>query len=640
METQKLSKKEREAKDSIDIAFDFKNRNEWLETGNRLLDAYKGQIFESSPKEDTFVFNSTFSNVNLLLPNLVLNEPYIKVRPINPTFLRTNVMGEYESIDNIKASVTFESAINHEFKTTGALREIQKAIQDSFFWGFGLLKNGYSFETVATEEEDIIREDTTFSIRVNPRDFGFHPMATSVNDASVLIHRIVTTKEALKKNPEYKGIEDLKSSVPERFKDKFKNLKSFDSNFITIWEVHDQENDMIYTFGGEQKKLIWKRENPYSFSGSHFSMVKFASDPDEFIGIPLLFTVEDESHAMNEVLTKLINHLHMFAGQVIYQEGAIDDDDIRRFQEGGQGAILSAKDITLVQKHPPVPMGSDYINALSVLQGLMDRTLGIPDFQRAASNQRKSASEAAFIQGDVNVRREYLLSLVKDFLLDSIRKKADLMKQFFDNKRYILAEGSVSQDFIEYTKDDIQGEYQFDFDLVTLRGSNSTEVQQLINGLNIMAAHPALVPILQTLDPLKLGKEIFKKMGLNIESFQIKDLETQVFISPDKENMIVMSPESPAIKKFKGIIPDPKKGENHDEHLESHALAREQLLLSGRPTDELDRHIRLTFRLKDEKDALQNPSIPVNPEAGPGPQPTEGPVNLPGQPLAGRAEPQ
>ena len=638
---QKLSPQEKKIKELIQVCFDFKDRNKWLETGERLLDAYKGKYFRKEPTADEFVYNSTFANVNLLLPNLALSNPYIRVNPINPTFVRETIMGETETIDNIKASKTMEAGINHEFKVTNCLKEFQKAIQDSFFWGFGVIKNGYSFETISNEDEETIRKDTTFGTRVNPRDIGFHPLATSTSDAPVIVQRIVTTKSNLKKNDSYEHIDKLKPSVPKHLQDKMMRIDTKDSEFVTLWEVHDQEHDLIYTFGGEDRLLMWKRENPYSFKGSHFSMLKFSSDPDEFIGIPLLFMVEDQSQAMNEILTKLINHLHMFAGQVIYQKGAIDDDDIKRFERGGQGSLLRVNDKNQIEKHPPLPMGGDYINSLSVFQGLMDRTLGIPDFQRAASNQRKSASEAAFIQGDVNVRREYLLSVVKELFLDSINKKAYLMQEFFDKKRSILSEGIFDQDFIEYTKEDIQGEYQFDFDLTTLKGANSTEVQQLINALNIMAAHPALVPILQTLDPLKLGKEIFKKMNMNIEAFQIKDIQRQTFISPDKENLIATNPRSPMVGKFKGIIPDPKKGENHDEHLEAHAYARATLELSNADTSEIDRHIKLHFQMKDEKDAMaQNMSMPMEQPGSPGPQMTEGPVNMPGQALAGRVEPQ
>ena len=45
--------------------------------------------------------------------------------------------------------------------------------------------------------------------------------------------------------------------------------------------------------------------------------------------------------------------------------------------------------------------------------------------------------------------------------------------------------------------------------------------------------------------------------------------------------------------------------------------------------------------MKDEKDAMaQNMSMPMEQPGSPGPQMTQGPVNMPGQALAGRVEPQ
>ena len=157
-----------------------------------------------------------------------------------------------------------------------------------------------------------------------------------------------------------------------------------------------------------------------------------------------------------------------------------------------------------------------------------------------------------------------------------------------------------------------------------------------------MASHPSLVPVLQTLDPLKLGKEIFKKMGLNIEALQVKEIEAQVFVSPEKENMIVLNPGAGAVSKFNGIIPDPKPGENHDEHLELHLEARNQLDLQGQNTQEIDRHLRLHLFLKDRKEAVQAPSVPpqgANGAGGPQ-QPSQGPPQLPGQLGVNRVEPK
>jgi len=604
---QRLSKQEKKIQELIDVSFKYQEKESWLENGKRLLESFKGRYYGQSGDSDRYTYNSIFSAVNLMLPNLILYNPKIKAKPVNPRYMRQNVMGDIEQVNNIRASATMEAAVNHEYRHIRAVEEDRFALQDALFWGFGIKKIGYSYKTEMKEEEEFIKEDTAFIKRVAPRDFGFHPMATTIDDSPVLIHRLVTTKEQLEANENFTNAHRVKPSVPKHLKDKIKEVT--DSNFVTLWEVHDQEHDLIYTFGGEDKILLWKRENPYHFSGSHFSMIRFSHDPDEFIGIPLLAQVEDESDAMNLVITMMMHHIEMFPGQLIYQEGALDELDIEKIQRSGQGAIIGVKDITQIIKQPPITMGNDYFNVFGLLQSNLDRTTAIPDFRRAAQATRKTASEASFIQADVNAQREWYAGKVKAFMLDGIEKMSYLMAQFYDNKRFIMSEGQVDQQFIEYTKEDIQGEYQFDFDIDTMRAMQETQAQQLINGLNIIASHPGLQPILQSLDPLKIGTELFKKLGMNIEAFQRKDIERETFIDPNKENLIALEPQNPKVQKYKGIIPDPKQGENQDEHLLVHTEGFE---IHNNP--ELYRHIMLHQQLKESQDVVQ-------PQQGAGPQP-------------------
>ena len=108
----------------------------------------------------------------------------------------------------------------------------------------------------------------------------------------------------------------MSTGIPKHLQERLQEYEGAAKNYITVYELHDQENDMIYTFGGEEKLLLWKREREYDHNGSDFQLIRYAGEPDEFLGIPYLLMVEDEQEAMNEVLSLMINHLHMFPGRV------------------------------------------------------------------------------------------------------------------------------------------------------------------------------------------------------------------------------------------------------------------------------------------------------------------------------------
>ena len=293
-----LSTVEKKNKDYIATGFKL-HKGEWLETANRLLDAFGGKYFSFRSTKSRFTVNTMFNLVNLFLPNFVFKTPYVRVRPQQGKYFKKLADGEYQQIDTGKASIIREASINHLYnRTLDGITENRKAIQDALFFGFGVTKVGYSFETVTTKDTDYIVKDTPFLKRVNPKDFAWHPLATGMDDSPFFVHRIVTTKEALKKQGKYSkaAIDKIPDEIPKYLKEKMdrKSSKMDLKGFITIYEVHDMDGEMIYTFGGEKKELLGKIENPYDFLGSHFSMIKFSSDNDEFVGIPMLAMIEDD----------------------------------------------------------------------------------------------------------------------------------------------------------------------------------------------------------------------------------------------------------------------------------------------------------------------------------------------------------
>lgn len=641
---QSLSKEEKRVKDIIPVLFSYQTEDEWDDTFKRLKERYKGKHFAGKADRSRFTYNATFSNVNNMVPNLVLTNPRIRAIPINPAFMMKDIWGDAKQVDNLKAGATMEAAVNYEYRHIKALIEHRKAIQDTLFAGFGVTKTGYSFQTISQDKEEYVKEDNVFLQRVPPMDFGFHPIGTTPDDCPILCHRIVQLKKNLEKVKRYSQLDIVTASLPKHLKEKLQNRKinEADLNFVTVHEVHDQENDKIYTFAGENDILICQEKREYKHKSSDFQVIRFASDNDDMLGIPYLAMVEDEQEAMNELMTLMIQHIHMFPGQLLFETGILDKDDQERIRKAGQGALVEVKDLSKVIKQPALPLGSDYFNLMSIMQGNSDRTLGIPDFIRAASQTRKSASESAFIQGDVDIKRRYLGGLVKEFILDGIDNLVALMQQFYDKERFVLIEGTIDPKVISYSKDDIQGEYQFDFDIEELRAANQSEVQQMINALNIVASHPILVPILQTMDPIKIGTTLFKKMGMHIEQFQLKDIEEAAFIAPDKENLIALDPDHPAVKRFNGIIPDPKQNENSIEHLKTHEPALQQAETTGNAhaAVELRRHMKLHMALQQKSDAMKNPSQPLGEnQQQAGPQPNgQGPVNMPGQMGANRLD--
>lgn len=604
------SKEEKEAKAFLELAYNDKGKK-WMKTSERLLEGFHGRYFSRSSDRDRFVINTIFSLVNLILPNFVFQKPYIKARPKNAKYLKKINDDQIESFDNTQNARQMTAVINDHYDKHKIIYEDRKAIQDALFYPFGVCKNGYDYD----EKRE---SDRPFRKRINPRDFGYHPLASCTEESPYLSHRIVVPKMKLKGTDLEKAM-SLEGEIPDYLKDKHdqnNTEKDWFKDFITIFEVHDQERDKIVYYAGKECKIIHKKDNKLEFNGSHFDIIKFAGEPDDFEGIPMLAMVEDLIVALNEIFTLSVEHARKFPGQIVVERNVCDTDELNKIINSEQGSILEVGDIEKFIKTPPLSMGMDYYQLMNLISNYIDKILGIPDFQRLAGPGRKSATEAAFIQGDATVRRNYFLSIVKDFVLEGVRKQAALKQQFMDEKEVIQASGELEFEVFEVDKEDIKGEHMFDFDVDNMTAINEAQFNTINNLLQVVAGNPILEPIAALLDPKKAGKFLFDKAGMNFASMTREGVEEAVYTDPKREEELAMDPDE--------AMPAPVRGEAYDYHLESHMKKLGELANQygeqaiERPEwAELEEHVIRTQQLKQRSEGQPQAQPQKMQEKGP-----------------------
>jgi len=611
---QALSKEEKEAQDFIKLGF-LPHEGEWAGIAKKLLDGYKGKYWHSIRQRHRYKVNSLASLANLLLPNFVFDSPYVQVKPTSGKYYKQLIDGAYLQIDNTRASNIKEAAINHKYKQIDGVGEQRKAVFDALFYGFGITKSGYSYETITEDDKDYVLKDSSFLKRIKPLDFGWHPLASSLDDSVFLIHRTLTNKDRLKGNKRFKDLDKVKGELPQYIKDRFSNAEQLSSlsEWITLYEVHNQDTGKILTFAGETKILVDKQDNPYTrFKGPHFSIIRFMQDNDEFEGIPLLNLIYDECVALNEVMTLIVEHYRKFPGQMFTNKGNIEPDNMVQIQNGEQGSVHEVNDISQLLFKSPLSMGSEYFGLVHLFQNIMDRTLGIPDFQRLTSTVRKSATEATFVQGDTTVRRQYAVKLVKDFMLDGIRKLSALQEQYQNKKEEVQASGDLrglsftynNADLVYYKEPKPDAEdagFQYDFDIDSLRIYNETQVNNLNNALTIISRIPALQPGLQAINAIKAIKLIFRGLGINYDALVSDGVESVVFVSPEIENDMARNPT-----KYKNQpMPTPKRGEDHTWHLSVHV----QDLKTNGPNEQILEHVAETYMVEQQERGTPVPAV-------------------------------
>ncbi len=615
-----MKNKEDRIYDNIKTAFDYQDVDKWKDNYKKVVLYLKGDY----PDKNQYHVWTHYNLLNLIIPNLYYRDPYIRLKPRREFVYIPKEDGEYEQVNNVQSADLLESILNKILPKINFKIETRKVIQDTLLGGFGVLKSGYSFETISEENNEYIKEDEVFCMRVPILDFGYDPLSTSLEDSRFCIHRITKPLELVKKR--YK-VSDLQGEIADTTKKEKKELSKEGADFVTLYEVEDNEENKVYLCTKDKKRILEKKDKPYDFNGSQYSMMKFSGDNEEFRGIPMLQTINDQALSINKIQTLMIHHLEIFPGQILYEHGALDEDEADAIMNGEQGSLLQVTNGALregrIRKENPLQMGAEYYSTINLLQGIIDKQLGIPDFQRSLSTKRKTATEVTYEESDSSVRREFFLDCVKTCVLNATEKLTALMQQNYDREREIAIEGDVGFEFRKFTKKDIQGEFDFDFEIDSLRIVQQSKFNQIMNALNVVGAHaqniPAFAEMLKDMDGKKLGKELWKTIGLNYESFKKPDM-SHMEHDPYWENEQVDKGQR---------LEDRYSYENHNMHTNVHKYEFERLRLLNLTdkAQEIMRHMQMHDMMGqgagvNQQPLPQQPGQPV-PNAMQTPAPSE-----------------
>lgn len=628
-----MAKKRKDSKifDNIRTAFDSHAVDEWRRNSDRLRGYLSGD-WGRATENTKYVVNTMYNLVNLITPNLFYQSPWIRVNPTKKFVIKKLEDGGYQFIEASRSATLLEHVVNNTIKKMDMEEQWRKCVQDALVYGMGVLKIGYNFSEGQGEENvGVEPEEEIFCQRICPLDFGWDPMANGPDDAAFLIHRVTRSLEDVQADPNLKNTEDLQGM--DLSDDSPKRKKKEDSkaggDYVELFEYHDLRTNEIITVAKDcaktdsmvgsklgkksekQFRTLWRRKNPHDFK-NHFIVLRFTGDNDKFVPPPMLGMVEDECLALNEVTSLMINHYRMFPGVIIHEQGALDDDEIDAFESGEQGSMLQVQPGAIgnnrVQRTPPLPMGNEYFAGVNTLGGMIDKVIGVPDFQRQVSTKRKTATEVATESQDSAIRRAYFLNFVKRFVLQTVTKIVKLIQQYYDEDKEIRITGDFDE-FWTWNKSDIAGEFDFDLDVESMRVYSSQRAQGIINALNVLSQYPILQPVLMKIDPDLLAEELFKNLDVNFEAIKKQRSISHIEYDPNEENSLAEQGRR---------IHDPAPGEDHATHAMLHNPKIQELLGTGKVAEaqELARHAQMHQFIQQAAGMMPGQASPMQPPAG------------------------
>lgn len=493
------------------------------DTWKRLRDVYAGKLYDSLGSEDRAAVNLAFATINVILPSVTVNNPKLTVTA------RREEEGDQATIA--------EAAANYYWRIYGFQPHLKSAVKDVLIYGHGWLKCGWRVrekEVVLTDEErneiaerafaeadqyaqaypmeakelpsddDIwksiphkekrVVKDCPFVERLSPFDVFVDPEATSLSDAKWVAQRIVRPLEEAKIDKRYnrtarrklqpdKEVSGIDTPDLERYKDDLKR--------VTIWEFYDLRRETVSVFAsaGDDRFLIDPKPYPYD-AGLPFVFIQNYEVPDRFYPIGDLEEIEPIQQELNETRTQLMNHRKSHQRKYLYKREAFDTTGLAALSSDVDNTMVPVTGEDLQGVIVPMPthvMGGDLYSYSEVITNDLDRVSGVSEYARGGLPElSRTATEAAIIQDAANARAADKLDTIEKAIQEVGRKVIQLAQQFLTADQAISIAGPKGMIWVEFSPDDIQGEFDFTVEAGSTQPNNESFKRQ--QGLQMLNA--------------------------------------------------------------------------------------------------------------------------------------------------------
>ena len=556
-------------RDRITAAKRWREDERYDKTWKRLRDIYRLKMFNNFADEDRIAVALAFSTINVIGPSIAVNYPKITVNSRD------------ESQDQQNKALIVQTVVNHWWRLYDFRDESRKAVQDFLVYGHGWGKVSWAYSerqrTMTPDEryegievannqlddyvaqnpmmalevpthqdvEDLHPEDTIEVLhdapvfeRVSPFDVFVDPEATCLRDAQWIAQRIVMPLEVAKADERFlkSARNKLKSDGSLKwFNEDNKQNVPDDHGRVTVWEFYDLTTNVMSIFADQQKGvgfLVKPTEFPYPY-GHPFVMLRNYEVPDQFYPIGEIEAIEPLQNELNHTRSAMVLARQLDIPKYMVRKDAMDTDALDALTSSDTNALVPIRDDTPFNEViQPVPRNAAnamfYQNHSELITNDIDRITGVNEFMRGATPEiRRTATEANLVQDAANARAADKLARIETYISEVAERLVQLAQLYLttDQVARMTTEQGASV-WIPYSRDDIEGQFEFDVDAGSTQPQNEQFRRQ-----QAMQMLQALGPFIgTTIDPFAITMHVLR------DGFGIKNPE---------RFMVVMPPQMP-----------------------------------------------------------------------------------------------
>jgi len=495
-------------------------RNRKYYKGDQWHDAEANKLYKDHP-----IDNIIFSNIQTIKPSINFSNPKIFVKPRNPVRRTENGV-----INTFQAAKLVQMLANYDYRELRLKRQMDKVLIDSLMGPFGCMYMGYTLKTEKfkggdenekqIEIHELIKEDSPFAVRLSPMDLRIDPMGQDhlLEDHRWIGVRWLKPLEDVKDDPRYSNLRGLKPNHKVDIKkvmgmgpDGDIVLDHNDLNkmspeglweMVEGWDLWDKKTHRLRTVvEGHGRFLRDDKEWPLDMEGFPVEMLYFNENPDDAIPVDDIGIYIDSQDELNRIKALKLEHLRRVSRRrFAARQEALDEEAKDQLMYGPDGVVIEVDGDPNTSFLPlrDAAISQDFhIVEQSLKQGIREES-GINQFEKGIGRGVDSATESQLIAQGTAVRRADREMQFKDFALRVSKKLLHIRQQTLDSSITIPLENddfkmakenelsqlekitapngaSVLLPWLKLQKNDIQGDYEFDLDISSLRMRNEDQ---------------------------------------------------------------------------------------------------------------------------------------------------------------------
>ena len=423
------------------------------------------------------------------------------------------------------------------------------------------------------------------------------------------------------------NVEDDTDLIPDyrgqdrQAREKYSNDPDFKG--LTWYEIEDIENRVIHTIvDGVSDFIEFNAPHPLA-EGSKYSYLWFITVPNRVYPVPPIKFYRKTAKEFSHVHSQVAEQMDKFLPKIGFDVNRLSKPAQERWKAGNIGAIVEfngspqgAWDVL----QPKVQ--DDLFKYLAMKKDMMNLEAGVNDYEVAIPEERKAA-EAKIIDQGTKSRRFAPQRRVKSFLINQAHNIWQIEAANATEEQFVKIAGEDAAEWYSdpetgkssWNKEDIAGDYSFDFDVEQITPLNEAERKQQ----NAISLETVMRPELREavlakgyeLDVIPAVEKFFtENIGIKDKSKYLKKLDG---LEPGDEHTLWMTGQYPGISEREQKDPKflTKHFQAHQMFIQSPGFVSLPPELQQGAIQHYESYIPLLAQLQQKQAQQKQPDIPA-----------------------------